>query len=1065
MKPVKLIISAFGPYASKMPEISFEQFEERGLFLISGDTGAGKTTIFDAICFALYGTTSGSYRDTKNLKSEYAKESEESYVDFYFSHQGNDYHICRKPSYRRINRNGKETEESEKVIFYYPDGRTVEGSRNVDGTNSEPGIIRELLHVDSKQFMQIAMIAQGEFLSLLNAKTEQRTEILRTIFKTEPYKRIEYRLKERMDNSYSSKKQTEDSIIQYFKDVSVGEKNEFFEELLELQGRAEKSGSVWNLQEMLELIKRIIESDKEKLKVLKEELERAEAELKNNQDNLAVAKTNNEFLNRLYELQAKRKEIEDKKSNMEKISDLLERRKAATHLVNPEYKSWEIKAGEIEGTRRKIEEQNNKLIVSISQAEEAGEHLTALEEKRSDITKLQRLIDKINEEELKYHQRDELEKKLNGLLKNKEIVLQKEEKIVSDEKKLKEKISGLKESITELKSKPAELQSAVAEEEKFLKFLKDVKTVFDVQIPEKNRRAKELETKQSEYKSVRLEYDEATERRIRAERILDDCRAGILAEGLIDGEKCPVCGSVHHPEPAVLPDTSISEEEFKALQAVEKSLQDKKNAANTAAEKAKTALEEYEEQLRVLVIDCLENPLVDMKTGGEKLFELISILEEAKEIVKEKFEINSNKIIALKNDCKAFEKAEQQLERAQGEETEKLSNEKEEVLLDKQRTENAITENKAIIVTLKKLSYNNWEEAERACREAMTLVNEFVEKINLAEEKKKSADSLVTSYKAALKTLENSLKSQMEDEKVLKEKLHKLVAEQKFSSVDEMLMYVAAESEINYNEKTLADFNQEASTNKTQLIQAEKDAKGKKMVDIEELQSICNSQKNVIDELRNKLNITNNRIDINSEKESNIRAQAGVLEASMKENNIAKRLYNLVKGTTGNGKLTLEQYIQTAGFDGIIAAANRRLKPMSDGQYELYRQEDAIGRKSNTYLDLEVLDNYTGHRRPVGNLSGGESFKASLSLALGLSDTVSSNLGGIQMDALFVDEGFGTLDRKSIDNAMDILINLSGANKLVGIISHREELIENIAQQIKVKKTKDGSQIIVETGM
>ncbi len=175
-------------------------------------------------------------------------------------------------------------------------------------------------------------------------------------------------------------------------------------------------------------------------------------------------------------------------------------------------------------------------------------------------------------------------------------------------------------------------------------------------------------------------------------------------------------------------------------------------------------------------------------------------------------------------------------------------------------------------------------------------------------------------------------------------------------------------------------------------------------------------------------------------------------------------MYALVKGTTGKGKITLEQYIQATGFERIIQAANRRLGPMSDGQYELYRQ-DSFGRQSNTWLDLEVLDNFTGHRRPVGNLSGGESFKASLSLALGLSDTVSSQMGGIQMEALFVDEGFGTLDRKSMENALDILLNLSGTGKLVGIISHREELKENIVQQIRVSKTRSGSRITVDTGM
>ena len=196
-----------------------------------------------------------------------------------------------------------------------------------------------------------------------------------------------------------------------------------------------------------------------------------------------------------------------------------------------------------------------------------------------------------------------------------------------------------------------------------------------------------------------------------------------------------------------------------------------------------------------------------------------------------------------------------------------------------------------------------------------------------------------------------------------------------------------------------------------------------------------------------------------------MKGQKDSFEKACREYAVCSGLYNLVRGQTGNGKITLEQYIQAAGFDGIIMAANRRLLPMSDGQYELYRQEDSPGKKSSTFLDLEVLDNYTGCRRPVGNLSGGESFKASLSLALGLSDTVSSSLGGIQMDALFVDEGFGTLDRRSIENAMNILINLSGTSKLVGVISHREELIESIPSQIRVQKTREGSDITVEDGI
>ena len=272
------------------------------------------------------------------------------------------------------------------------------------------------------------------------------------------------------------------------------------------------------------------------------------------------------------------------------------------------------------------------------------------------------------------------------------------------------------------------------------------------------------------------------------------------------------------------------------------------------------------------------------------------------------------------------------------------------------------------------------------------------------------------------------------------------------------------EIEIADSEQTINDYYQKVETNKARLAEASREAEGRAPIDVDALKEAAEAQNNLVEEIRKDAGAVRYRMQTNREKQENITSQRGIYEEAGRKYTINARLYSLVRGQTGNGKITLEQYIQASGFDGIIAAANRRLRPMSDGQYELYRQEDSLGKRSNTFLNLEVLDNYTGHRRPVGNLSGGESFKASLSLALGLSDTVSSNLGGIQMDALFVDEGFGTLDRKSIENAMDILVNLSGANKLVGIISHREELMENIPQQIRVTKTRNGSTIEIDTG-
>ena len=391
MKPIKLKMSAFGPYAGDVQEINFEQFEERGLFLISGDTGAGKTTIFDAICFALYGTTSGSYRDTKNLRSEYAKTDTKSYVDFYFSHQGKNYHVLREPSYERKKQRGSGVVAvKENAVFY------EEGMAPIEGIVKVNAAVKELLHIDEKQFKQIAMIAQGEFWELLNAKTEQRTEILRTIFLTDGYKNIEYKLKDRMDVSYAVKKKAEDSIIQYFGDVSADESEELAEALVELQERAKGAGSVWNLEEMLQLLERLIESDKERLKEKNSELKKAVETLEKDQELFATAKTNNEFLRRLGELQEEQKALQERKQEMSEVEALLHRQKAATHEVHPVYRQWKAKADEILVTKSEIESKKKKLTEAIETAQKRTEELSVAEERRSTAEELKKKNDKIN---------------------------------------------------------------------------------------------------------------------------------------------------------------------------------------------------------------------------------------------------------------------------------------------------------------------------------------------------------------------------------------------------------------------------------------------------------------------------------------------------------------------------------------------------------------------------------------------------------------------------------------------------------------------------------------------
>ena len=1036
MRPTKLVISAFGPYAETMPEIDFEQFEERGLFLISGDTGAGKTTIFDAICFALYGTTSGTYRDTKNLRSEYAKDSVESFVDFYFTHQGKKYHVWRRPGYERKKLRGTGTvSEKEKAVLYEEGKTPVEGLSNVNAA------VIELLNIDEKQFKQIAMIAQGEFWNLLNARTEERTEILRTIFLTGGYKNIEFRLKDRMDESYREKAKAENSIVQYFGDVDTDGTDELAEELAQLQLRAGRSGSAWNTGEMLDLIGKILEADRKKLESKDKELADAAEKLDKVKAELATAETNNSILEKAVALRNEKNAFDALKPELEKKEVILNRQKDARRKVYPLYDNWSGKSAERAAAERKISDTGGTLVKAVEKAGEAKAALETVQQKKETADVLQRKADKITEAEPAYQRREELSATLIKLRQNTAVLKKQGEKIERDEKELAERIVQLKGSIEALGGKPDELAALQTKEQTLRELKNKMHRIADEQLPALLDKERDFYKKREIYARARESYDKAVIKHTEAERILESCRAGILASGLTEGQKCPVCGSVHHPELAVLPPESVTEEELKSLKAAKDGLQEKKNAAMVEAESARTAAVESGKWLQEAVIECLVSR---SQTGDDKDWksvrrkELLEAFDAAKTEAESEHDSACKQLSVLGSECLKLKTAREALDKAQEEETENLKAAKESFVAKKQKNETDIVQCETELKAIGDLMFADWKAARTERDKASAEAAGILKAIEDAAKCSQDADKKVAALRATITTLQENLDALKKEEEKLRGELNKTLAEHKFTSDEEMMSYAVTEKEIAAAEKAINDYRQKVETNKARLKEAEEEAKDRVPVDVEELRTVVQAQSELVEQLRKNAGVISYRILTNEEKLESIIGQREKYEEACRKYAVHARLYSLVRGQTGNGKITLEQYIQASGFDGIIAAANRRLKPMSDGQYELYRQEDSLGKRSNTFLNLEVLD-------------------------LGLSDTVSSNLGGIQMDALFVDEGFGTLDRKSIENAMDILVNLSGANKLVGIISHREELMENIPQQIRVKKTKNGSEIEIDT--
>lgn len=1052
MKPIKLTMSAFGPYATLMSPIDFTMFEENGLFLISGDTGAGKTTIFDAICFALYGTTTSSRKDTKKLRSEYASEDTESYVEFIFMHQEKEYRIWRRPEYEKNKKRGSGTTRVlPKAILYR------EGEDPIEGLKTVNNAIVELLGINDKQFMQIAMIAQGDFWNLLNAKTDERTEILRTIFQTDGYKTIEYKLKDRMNASFGRKNDTEKSVIQYFSDVTADPEDELLEELTGLQEKTAESGSAWNIDEMLHVIEGINEADTARLESVDAQLKPALKELDECKNKLATAETNNAFITRFEALEKEKESIKEIKPKMDDLKSSLERKTVATREVNPLFLSWKEKEKDVRETGEKITEKKKEKEETVLLASQAAKDYDEIKLKEPEAEDCQKKADRIMEDKEKYHLRDSLKEEIEALKKTREHFSEEEKALTEKEKRLSERIRRMEEVIQTLKDKPRELAEAEAAGDVLRDLSDTMGKIIDEKIPERENRKKALGEKQEKYNEAFEAYKDANDRCMQAEKTLDDCRAGILAQGLKEGDKCPVCGATHHPNPASVPEESITEEQFQEYKKEEARCQNIKTKAATEAAQAKTSLEDYEKQMREDILECLKKAGADPGSSEEDTDSLIGRIRNEQEGIFQKSADNRELVDELAKNCQLLRETEDALATARGGESEALASEKKSFVDKKTEIDRDYTEKTTKLGSLSELGYESWEIAEAEKDKVSRKCQHIRDEIAAAERAKTEAEKKTAELNSVIATMEENLNKLTAEEKEKKRILDESLAENHFESYDEMRKWVITEDEIGLLEKKIHEYNNHVAVNAERLIQAEKDAEGKEKIDVEALKEKCEAQSLIVDGIREKENVIRNRLEENKKKKANIEARKEELEKARHENALCTRLYNLVRGTTGNGKITLEQYMQAAGFDGIIAAANKRLLPMSGGQYELFRQEDTIGKRSNNFLDLEVMDYHTGHRRPVGNLSGGESFKASLSLALGLSDTVSRNNGGIQMDAIFVDEGFGTLDRGSIESAMETLKRLSVNNKLVGIISHREELMENIGQRIMVRKTQDGS--------
>ena len=925
MRPLLLKMSAFGPYAGNTV-IEFDKLGDKGLYLICGDTGAGKTTIFDAICYALFGEASGRLRDVSMLRSKYADDLTPTEVELLFLHNDKEYRIVRNPEYYRPSkRGGGLTKQPQDACLYMPDGNVISKAKDVNKA------VEELLSLNCDQFFQISMIAQGSFRELLISDTNTRQKIFRELFKTGFYLTLQDKLSEARKEISDKVSDSKKSIELYVRDITVDE-----DDVLSIDVENAKAGLMLT-EDIIELIVSLINKDEtiandneNKLKTVNGELERV---------NSSIAIIEN-AINSKEMLDITLKEYEEKKPMEE--------------AANAEFEKAKIELAKKDGIVKEL---------STIEAEI---------KKNEDIKKTEALINRLSDDE-----KNETEKL--SLLSD-----EKEQKagVLSE---LKSELDGLKNvgvSIEEYKNKLEKLDESINElnelKKEYIKYNKgqqELEELTDKYIEDNN-----------EFKRLRDIYEEM-------EQAFRDGQAGILAATLTDGEKCPVCGSLAHPDKAKLTDEIPSEEKLNEAKDNASKARDKANEASSFLRSRRTFVELIKEQLINNAVELFSDSDID---EDKDLF--ISNLES--NIESRKFEITT-----LRNDI-----------------NDKLNNEKRRETRKKEIEDNLISE---------------YEKKLKLIDEDIASLNIEIAGINAS----------INENKLKAKEIKESLIfSDMSDAEIRRNELTYTL-----NSIQQL--YDIKEQERN-------QIHDEVTKLTSKIESLKKSLEGIEITDVTDKKAKKTELEYKRNDLTKKIQEERTRIRINNNVLANIKDKAESLKETEKNLSYITSLSKTANGElSGKEKIKLETYIQTTYFDRIIRRANLRFMEMSSGQYELKRQRVASDIRGQSGLDLVVIDHYNGTERSVRTLSGGESFMASLSLALGLSEEVQSSSGGVSVDTLFVDEGFGTLDSDSLDLAYKALTNVTEGNRLVGIISHVAELRNKIDNQIIVKKEKSGGSV------
>ncbi len=1089
MRPLKLTMSAFGPYAGEVT-LELSRLGEQGLYLITGDTGAGKTTIFDAIAFALYGEASGDSREPAMLRSKYAAPDTPTWVELTFSYNGAEYTVRRNPEYERpAKRGGGTTLQRADAELHRPDGSVVTRAREVTAA------VTDIIGLDREQFAQIAMIAQGDFRKLLLADTRTRQEIFREIFRTRYYMVFQERMKEESGRLRDRVQAARASADQYLAGIQCPGDHPLSE-----QADRARRGEL-PTDEAEELLRRLIDEDArregEQAAALTEAdraLSRVDGQLGRGEEQERTRRQWEQASGQAAQRQA---ELEEREAALAAARETgprreeLDRALSAIESQLPRHRERAEGASQLaalDGETAELKRRRDQLDADIAarreslaalrreaeELENAGAHRERLLRERAeterDLAGLRSLLAGLEAWKREGAAIRAGESQLATVTARREEVAgaleQEGEALRADEETLRA-AGGLEAKKEQLLAR----QTAGRERREALRELERLRREWADQ-------AALLSPAQEAYRAAAA----AAETADRTYRLLDraflDGQAGLLARDLREGEPCPVCGSVHHPAPAAPAAGAPTEGERDAARAACEAARAEAEEKSRAASALRGKAEEKGSQLLGRMSALLDAP--DLDRAEEQLAAAVAETEaalagvaeelrdaEAQLVHREELERRAEERRAA---VKRLEQEEDALRTAESQAREELS------ALRAARESHGSALTAQLPDDLKGLPL---EKTEPSVRAGLTAGDKQLaaldESLGQAEEKIRRREELAAAIPAgetALRETEARLAAAREGLAAAESRREELSARLERLSAgldDPDLSAALTRKEMLTEERQRLD---EAVRQAEEACRESRDRLTEARSAVEQLARLLEAgeeadlpalraQREELSARRAGLEKAGREVHARRaanetalEKLAERRAELAGLERRWRW---VRTLSNTVNGNLpGQEKVALETYVQMTFFDRILRRANTRLMVMTGGQYELERRTAADNNRSQSGLELEVVDHYNGSRRSVRTLSGGESFQASLSLALGLSDEIQSAAGGIRLDTMFVDEGFGSLDGDALEQAVRALTGLTEGRRLVGIISHVAELKERIDRQIVVTKDRLG---------